>query len=75
MWMSPLWGFYMVCGKASGVPRRGCYLHSLALEVQAIFAGHLVEVVIFQEGLLHYPSGKQGEELKNKGEKGHPFTI
>lgn len=42
----------------------GCYLHSLALKVQAIFAGHLIEVIILQEGLLHHPSGKQAEKFK-----------
>lgn len=31
-------------------------LHSLALKVQAIFAGHLIEVIILQKGLFHHPS-------------------
>lgn len=31
-------------------------LHGLALKVQAIFAGHLIEVVILEKGLLHHPS-------------------
>lgn len=31
-------------------------LHSLALKVQAVFAGHLIEVIILQEGLLHHSS-------------------
>lgn len=43
------------------------YLHSLALKVKAIFAGHLIEVIILQEGLLHHPSGKQAEKLRCSG--------
>ena len=58
-------GFYIVLLEGPwSQQQRLHYLHSLALKVQAIFAGHLIEFIIFQEGLLHHPSGKQAEKLK-----------
>lgn len=58
-------GFYMVSLEGPWSQQQGLrYLHSLALKVQAVFAGYLIELIILQEGLLHHPSGKQAEKLQ-----------